>query len=165
MWLRNIRHINRKRGFNPHTHEGCDGHRSNSFNAYMSFNPHTHEGCDRFLIYFYNVSRVSIHTPTKGVTRLSVFTMLCHKFQSTHPRRVWLSSLSIIEMHLGFNPHTHEGCDSTEGVLLALPKSFNPHTHEGCDKVCCMPIESNSGFNPHTHEGCDSCDYLILAQE
>ena len=35
-----------------------------------------------------NKLMVSIHTPTKGVTRLLVFTMSCHRFQSTHPRRV-----------------------------------------------------------------------------
>ena len=54
-----------------------------------------------------------------------------------------------------FNPHTHEGCDSTEGLLLALPKSFNPHTHEGCDTIFNLLLQCFTCFNPHTHEGCD----------
>ena len=32
---------------------------------------------------------VSIHTPTKGVTRELPRTLVNLKFQSTHPRRVW----------------------------------------------------------------------------
>ena len=33
----------------------------------------------------------------------------------------------------GFNPRTHEGCDTMEvgGFLLTI--GFNPRTHEGCD--------------------------------
>ena len=37
------------RGFNPHTHEGCDDGVTRAFNS---------------------LNQVSIHTPTKGVTRL-----------------------------------------------------------------------------------------------
>ena len=33
-----------------------------------SFNPHTHEGCDSIMLSLHSISRVSIHTPTKGVT-------------------------------------------------------------------------------------------------
>ena len=35
----------------------------------LSFNPHTHEGCDNKLVKEGQLSEVSIHTPTKGVTR------------------------------------------------------------------------------------------------
>ena len=82
--------ISQKLSFNPHTHEGCDDSRSNQWVALICFNPHTHEGCDLTTLslpnwavgfnphthegcditwelkYFHK--RVSIHTPTKGVT-------------------------------------------------------------------------------------------------
>ena len=35
-----------------------------------SFNPHTHEGCDKAFSLYNVMPQVSIHTPTKGVTRL-----------------------------------------------------------------------------------------------
>ena len=34
-----------------------------------------------------------------------------HPFQSTHPRRVWLSDCFYPPIMISFNPHTHEGCD------------------------------------------------------
>ena len=76
--------------FNPHTHEGCD-----RFLLYVlllpgSFNPHTHEGCDDLLTFSWDFCKVSIHTPTKGVTS----NLVC---------------LSLLKFC--FNPHTHEGCD------------------------------------------------------
>ena len=76
---------------------------------------------------------VSIHTPTKGVTG-RIFTWFhFSQFQSTHPRRVWLSYTYIIINHVGFNPHTHEGCDLATKFANMSIFSFNPHTHEGCD--------------------------------
>ena len=49
---------------------------------------------------------VSIHTPTKGVTKLEQ--RVCHKTT-------------------GFNPHTHEGCDSN-GVVLQAHRNVSIHT-------------------------------------
>ena len=54
---------------------------------------------------------VSIHTPTQGVTYHNQEHYVARKFQSTHPRRVWLRLLSLIRLRAGFNPHTHAGCD------------------------------------------------------
>ena len=120
---------------------------------------------------------VSIHTPTKGVTRCT----------------------AKIATPTSFNPHTHEGCDytfcwcvcffavsihtptkgvtpsgkswldayrvsihtPTKGVTLLLlyrnirRYSFNPHTHEGCDCALLLCLFYLNCFNPHTHEGCD----------
>ena len=56
----------------------------------VSFNPHTHEGCDAKLRPVTQDFSVSIHTPTKGVTHITV-------------RKV--------KGIASFNPHTHEGCD------------------------------------------------------
>ena len=105
--------------------------------------------------------------------------VLILKFQSTHPRRVWL--IPIIQSFLclwRFNPHTHEGCDQLIERYQSREPSFNPHTHEGCDSVYCLepkgvvmfqsthPRRVWLGdmqvmllmicFNPHTHEGCDN---------
>ena len=79
---------------------------------YSGFNPHTHAGCDLTENGFYICVNVSIHTPTQGVTnpRPTLYpiipsfnphthagcdlaisqTLAIWKFQSTHPRRVWL---------------------------------------------------------------------------
>ena len=102
-----------------------------------SFNPHTHEGCD-FCCLPVRISHsaVSIHTPTKGVTQITKDRVYDVKFQSTHPRRVWHSSLLLLQIVLlGFNPHTHEGCDCLLPRLQVALWSFNPHTHEGCDRI------------------------------
>ena len=118
--------------FNPHTHEGCDKEELSDAIERFSFNPHTHEGCDCWKLNFWLSLYVSIHTPTKGVTlwislslSLSVsihtptkgvtFRLLLpsyhDKFQSTHPRRVWLLISEPLFRAVSFNPHTHEGCD------------------------------------------------------
>ena len=54
--------------FNPHTHEGCDTTFVEHSSDYFSFNPHTHEGGDVIDNQSMQLSGVSIHTPTKGVT-------------------------------------------------------------------------------------------------
>ena len=56
---------------------------------------------------------------------------------------------------MGFNPHTHEGCDVLNILLIIGNISFNPHTHEGCDADGNKTGDMAFSFNPHTHEGCD----------
>ena len=34
---------------------------------------------------------------------------------------------------MSFNPHTHEGCDTSSATIITASERFNPHTHEGCD--------------------------------
>ena len=100
-------------GFNPHTHEGCDYALLVSRLRLSCFNPHTHEGCDlSWLCFLCLQGRVSIHTPTKGVTV------------------VVPSGSTTVN---GFNPHTHEGCDHAINAKSSWLVCFNPHTHEGCD--------------------------------
>ena len=121
--------------------------------------------------------RVSIHTPTQGVTVYTTVLVAMDTFQSTHPRRVWLSvvsvnkSLSDVSIHTptqgvtnlkllflaswSFNPHTHAGCDSRAKYLDLAIACFNPHTHAGCDFGWVKALSRITGFNPHTHAGCD----------
>ena len=100
------------------------------------FNPHTHAGCDQGTVPFDREIKVSIHTPTQGVTLTSSGTWSYQSmFQSTHPRRVWQYGVCWSSYFCSsFNPHTHAGCDvnSLDG-LGNYSERFNPHTHAGCD--------------------------------
>ena len=137
---------------------------------------YTHAGCDEIGHPVWTLFDVSIHTPTQGVTQPPQAVEATHRFQSTHPRRVWLrreiklsvspvsihtptQGVTFFEMlynrlndvsihtptqgvtildnrfikHLGFNPHTHAGCDYDKNFAEMDIESFNPHTHAGCD--------------------------------
>ena len=76
--------------FNPHTHAGCDNPLPRLTRVHNRFNPHTHAGCDNLQYRLTSSLRVSIHTPTQGVT--------------------WVF-ISYIANDFCFNPHTHAGCD------------------------------------------------------
>ena len=56
---------------------------------------------------------------------------------------------------MGFNPHTHTGCDLMLVCSAVQCRCFNPHTHTGCDIPSLGSSKSNISFNPHTHTGCD----------
>ena len=128
VWLSKSLSSNIILSFNPHTHEGCDiilflvvlfvNHVSIHTPTKgvtllplcknirrFSFNPHTHEGCDSINLNYMFMDKVSIHTPTKGVTRILSLTLLLSRFQSTHPRRVWLT--------YGYSPRYAELFQST----------------------------------------------------
>ena len=75
------------------------------------------------------VVSVSIHTPTKGVTRLFCKFESCKGFQSTHPRRVWQLAKGNYFLFVSFNPHTHEGCDDDKATTwdgIPLFQSTHP---------------------------------------
>ena len=84
-----------------------------------SFNPHTHAGCDNVDLMCMNSQCVSIHTPTQGVTPFQIYIEPQLRFQSTHPRRVWLRTAIISNSMTGFNPHTHAGCDLSSTKLFS----------------------------------------------
>ena len=54
--------------FNPHTHAGCDFQSNFNRQCVVGFNPHTHAGCDLQVMTDLILYKVSIHTPTQGVT-------------------------------------------------------------------------------------------------
>ena len=116
-------------------------------------------------------SYVSIHTPTQGVTVRGLSSLWESKFQSTHPRRVWLFIIktgieyekfqsthprrvwlnliyTIITCHC-FNPHTHAGCDWLLPVLGLISLCFNPHTHAGCDLFVHLQCVQNMFQSTH----------------
>ena len=59
-----------------------------TYNKRVGFNPHTHEGCDTVNLNYDAKCEVSIHTPTRGVTQSVTLSGHALKFQSTHPRGV-----------------------------------------------------------------------------
>ena len=76
--------------FNPHTHAGCDG-ASQTDSKCKTVSIHTPtQGVTRTSCAWNTAVHVSIHTPTQGVTISQIFSNLHSRFQSTHPRRVWL---------------------------------------------------------------------------
>ena len=72
-----------------------------------------------------------------------------YKFQSTHPRRVWLPLSLKLRRHGGFNPHTHAGCDCRSFLSKPDFLGFNPHTHAGCDDGD-KQIQEQAGVSIHT---------------
>ena len=76
------------------------------------FNPHTHEGCDIYKVLAYVPNKVSIHTPTKGVTQKAI-NCISQKTVSIHTPTKGVTDKRIITPIYSycFNPHTHEGCD------------------------------------------------------
>ena len=80
----------------------------------MSFNPHTHAGCDKDSTYnFEQAFDVSIHTPTQGVTKLDISNVPTENVSIHTPTQGVTDYNEIIAAldSLGFNPHTHAGCD------------------------------------------------------
>ena len=116
----------------------------------IGFNPHTHEGCDIVVFPWHSTARVSIHTPTKGVTFNRFKIGEDCKFQSTHPRRVWQHWCLQGITTTCFNPHTHEGCDHSQRIAATNKASFNPHTHEGCD-LRLLECSTNGNVFQSTH--------------
>ena len=104
--------------FNPHTHEGCDLMVSFLIPSRRCFNPHTHEGCDFSPRRITVKRRVSIHTPTKGVTEYIIFKVFWLRVSIHTPTKgvTWLVRPSKSEVC--FNPHTHEGCDWQHTLLV-----------------------------------------------
>ena len=88
------------------------------------FNPHTHAGCDHDRYTDLASNRVSIHTPTQGVTGIQCSFLNGSLFQSTHPRRVWLFIPALHPRVGSFNPHTHAGCDQVAAIALRTLAMF-----------------------------------------
>ncbi len=54
--------------FNPHSHAGSDCSFAILSSAASHFNPHSHAGSDSMCVIHLQLSGISIHTPTQGVT-------------------------------------------------------------------------------------------------
>ena len=77
-------------GFNPHTYMRCDIKFLIATLLIVSFNPHTYMRCDECEAERIALEKVSIHTPTWGVTPVTWNISKLSLFQSTHLHEVWL---------------------------------------------------------------------------
>ena len=77
---------------------------------------------------------VSIHTPTKGVTRhLNLICSVCHVSIHTPTKGVTLTERPRVHGE-SVSIHTPtKGVTRFESEVKATYFGFNPHTHEGCD--------------------------------
>ena len=138
-----------------YTHAGCDYGCLYTYSPRHCFNPHTHAGCDLFVhlqcvqnmfqsthprrvwpkmpniheTYY----KVSIHTPTQGVTTLAAV-------NSRNPRvSIHTPTQGVTIVYIGKLYHVPVSIHTpTQGVTQAevwkvWHRSFNPHTHAGCD--------------------------------
>ena len=77
-------------------------------------------------------------------------------FQSTHPRRVWRADATIFWLNRMFQSTHPRRVWLSINAQLTLYGSFNPHTHAGCDQGWATIHGLKIRFNPHTHAGCDA---------
>ena len=129
--------------------------------------------------------KVSIHTPTKGVTCRAHMFIKHQRFQSTHPRRVWLIFVRWCTVFWAFqsthprrvwhanssaNPlsgefqstHPRRVWQDADGNKTLFPKFQSTHPRRVWPYV--YSIKSKMwGFNPHTHEGCDAARASLQA--
>ena len=143
--------------FNPHTYMRCDNtFRELKWHMYLfqsthlhevwllvsffylnfgCFNPHTYMRCDYDSDIFNNwIKKVSIHTPTWGVT-------------------TWRNRLS--RPNTSFNPHTYMRCDLRKtGSAVVWMMFQSTHLHEVWPQIIVEQL-ANMSFNPHTYMRCD----------
>ena len=142
--------------FNPHTHEGCDCTWHLVGALLLRFQSTHPRRVWRLRVKKTDGTWKFQSTHPRRVWRVYVHLIaVCEWFQSTHPRRVWLGGrLSTIPQLVFQSTHPRRVWHQAD-----LPRyyavGFNPHTHEGCDLVLIVSSCSISCFNPHTHEGCD----------
>ena len=119
--------------FNPHTYMRCDDIiESIRINLKVSIHTPTW-GVTLHLLHTSVMSHVSIHTPTWGVTSTRGQYRGNWKFQSTHLHEVWLNFY----------------------ILRACFSKFqSTHLHEVWH-CCIIGILRKTGFNPHTYMRCD----------
>ena len=139
-----------------HLHEVWQS-RENSMLIRPCFNPHTYMRCDPSgLQKCRTISKVSIHTPTWGVTNRVYLLTLTVKFQSTHLHEVWQVFLWDVKTRTMFqSTHLHEVWLRLYFLTL-LAYSFNPHTYMRCDINFYILRAYFSSFNPHTYMRCDT---------
>ena len=169
------------RGFNPRAHGGRDLRRALAVQKFREFQSTRPRGArPGFSSSISTSSYVSIHAPTGGATKLSVYgvgydkwfqstrprgarpttpmaVQLTRLFQSTRPRGARHNSSCTASRLLCFNPRAHGGRDAEFGRLTPILCKVSIHAPTGgatlneLVKVC----QGNS-FNPRAHGGRDS---------
>ena len=95
------------------------------------FNPHTYMRCDAPLYQPRDIGRVSIHTPTWGVTDWIGTSSNRWWFQSTHLHEVWLLKQSqLIYTRMFQSTHLHEVWQCVMILYVILLMFQSTHLHE-----------------------------------
>ena len=82
------------------------------------------------------LSKISIHTPVKGVTSCALFI--------------------TVSIQSNFNPHSREGSDLTLGAVKVKNKKISIHTPVKGVTLCTLELTTGQYiFNPHSREGSD----------
>ena len=165
--------------FNPHSHKGSDSSKRPSGGTWGNFNPYSHKGSDIFDQLGGLSFKISIHTPTRGVTAIIVPLSFCADISIHTPTRGVTEATRRLGQFYFISIHT-----PTRGVTYGAPGQerqekkfqstlpqgewpfvsfsvrlwlhyFNPHSHKGSDRTlkCSQPDLEN--FNPHSHKGSD----------
>ena len=106
--------------------------------------------------------KVSIHTPTQGVTAMEARAEPTSEVSIHTPTQGVTSARNDDSTAITrFNPHTHAGCDYFFWFLvLSVHVSIHTPT-QGVTSCCTSPKHVQQSFNPHTHAGCDSVQLNI----
>ena len=98
------------------------------------FNPHSHAGSDTYIRIRICLIKISIHTPTQGVTnKLEKLEILGLISIHTPTQGVTLKGNHLQSTMYYFNPHSHAGSDSGTIKFSRTFGNFNPHSHAGSD--------------------------------
>ena len=112
--------------FNPHTYMRCDvGRRCNKWSIKVSIHTPTW-GVTHYPELQQEHQSVSIHTPTWGVTKRRQFPNNEPRFQSTHLHEVWRYKYYGRYVNESFNPHTYMRCDE---IITKIHRLFLVSIH------------------------------------
>ena len=140
--------------FNPHTYMRCDIIIRRLMKPRKGFNPHTYMRCDLVASAKVPHTKVSIHTPTWGVTRdgsssLSWYVM----FQSTHLHEVWQFVTEYNKIAGKFqSTHLHEVWPSLKSSNINNSLFQSTHLHEVWPYFPCWNNISDKFQSTHLHE-------------
>ena len=165
------------KNFNPHSHEGSDSWKENGLSGMENFNPHSHEGSDWEVAMITDEFREFQSTLPWREWRKEVGSANADlAFQSTLPWREWLQIRTIYYFYVHFNPHSHEGSDTSlpkyyigqiisihtpmKGVTLQRRKRKKRREFQSTlpwrEWLCFLThVLLPADFNPHSHEGSD----------
>ena len=105
---------------------------------------------------------VSIHTPTQGVTYACIYKWFYLPVSIHTPTQGVTPQIVLLITDNRFqstHPRRVWHCTNKNKVYQ---NSFNPHTHAGCDVCYKTCFNVSCCFNPHTHAGCDGFSPSLL---
>ncbi len=126
------------------------------------FNPHSHEGSDDAVYTVDGCICISIHTPTKGVTRLNELFCKFIRISIHTPTKGVTAEAMASKKTAGISIHTPtKGVTTTFDINNAIKGDFNPHSHEGSDdfrnsKTSCTVISIHTPTKGVTRQRMDT---------